>query len=347
MRGSVIVRSKDEADRLRLTLASLVQQTEPAEIIVVNDGSRDHTRAVIEEAAESFPIISIDHAEPLGRSAAANVGAGRASGDVLIFLDGDTLAAPNFVAAHLATHRSAVGEGQGLVGRGETYHLRCTRFFADPETGTPQPGFEARVAGLKEAELARMRVTKDDISERFAMIDERASPGIYPGAGPRMLYEMEMNALRADPECDVLWAAASGSNQSVGRAAFLAAGGFDVSLTINEHRELALRLCQAGLRMVPVSARTYHLTHRTGWRDPLVDSSWESIFYQAHSIPAVPLLSVLWSSLADPVPFPASCRITSLPELSAAAERCGSTLGIENVREAHFRFCEMATAGAS
>ena len=343
MRGSVIVRSKDEADRLRLTLASLIQQTEPAEIIVVNDGSRDHTRAVIEAAAACFPIISIDHAAPLGRSAAANAGAARASGEVLIFLDGDTLAAPDFVAAHLAAHRSAAG---GVVARGETYHLRCTRFFADPEAGTPQPGQEARVAGLKEAELARMRVTKADITERFASIDERASPGIYPGAGPRLLYEMEMNALRAAPDCDVLWAAASGSNQSVGREAFLAAGGFDVLLTINEHRELALRLCQAGARMVPVSARTYHLTHRSGWRDPLVDSSWESIFYQAHPIPAVPLLSVLWASLADPVPFPASCRIVSLPDLSAAARHCGATRGIENVREAHFRFCEMATGDA-
>jgi GT2 family glycosyltransferase len=346
MRASVIVRSKDEADRLRLTITSLIHQTETAEIIVVNDGSRDHTRAVIEEAAEKFSIISIDHAEPLGRSAAANAGAQRASGDILIFLDGDTLAAPNFVAAHLATHRSAVRGGQGVVGRGETYHLRCTRFFADPETGTPQPGHEARVACLKEAELSRMRVTQNDIIERFATIVDRASPGIYPGAGPRQLYEMEMNALQAYPDCDVLWAAASGANQSVRREAFLTSGGFDVLLTINEHRELALRLCQAGLRMVPIPARTYHLTHRTGWRDPLVDTSWESIFYQAHPIPAVPLLSVLWSSLADPVPFPTSCRIVSLPELAAAAQRCGSTLGIENVREAHFRFCEMATGDA-
>ncbi len=347
MRGSVIVRSKDEADRLRLTLASLVQQTEKAEIIVVNDGSTDHTQAVIAEAAETFPIIGIDHAEPLGRSAAANAGAERASGDVLIFLDGDTLAAPNLVAAHLDIHRSAGLGGRGRVGRGETYHLRCTRFFADPETGSPQPDQAERVARLSEAELSRIRVTRSDIAERFATIDERASPGIYPGAGPRLLYEMEMDALQAHPGCDVLWVAASGSNQSVSRDAFLATGGFDVSLTINEHRELALRLCQAGLRMVPVAARTYHLTHRTGWRDPLIDAAWEEIFYRAHPIPAVPLLSVLWSSLADPLPFPTSCRIVSFPALSDAARRCDSVFGIENVRAAHFRFSEMATGNAS
>ena len=40
MSVSVIVRSKNEADRLRLTLTSLARQTVPAEVIVVNDGSR-------------------------------------------------------------------------------------------------------------------------------------------------------------------------------------------------------------------------------------------------------------------------------------------------------------------
>jgi glycosyltransferase involved in cell wall biosynthesis len=335
--GSVIIRSKDEADRLRLTLASLGQQTETAEIIVVNDGSSDHTRAVLAEAAERLPIIAIHHAVPLGRSAAANAGAALASGDVLLFLDGDMLAAPNFVAAHLALHRQAQPAAPGLIARGETYHLRGTRFFQDPAQGTPLPGQEDRIARLSQEELSRMRVARDDITENFANVESRSSPAIYPGAGPRLLYELEMDALRSAPGCDVLWVAASGSNQSVSRAAFRAVGGFDAALTINEHRELALRLCQNGLRMVPVAARTYHLTHRSGWRDPLLDNSWEAIFYRAHPLPAVALLSVLWSSLADRAPFPESSRIASLPALSEAAARCRGVYGIDEVRTAHFR----------
>ena len=39
VRASVIIRSKDEADRLRLTLTSLACQSEPPEVVVVNDGS--------------------------------------------------------------------------------------------------------------------------------------------------------------------------------------------------------------------------------------------------------------------------------------------------------------------
>ncbi len=338
MRASVIIRSKDEADRLRLTLRSLAQQSMPAEVVIVNDGSTDHTEAVIDEAADRLRLVKITHRVPLGRSEAANAGAAQASGDILIFLDGDTLPAPDFVERHVNVH----AERPRTVARGETYHLRCTRFFADPETGSPREGEEARVAGKSEAELARMRVTQRDIVERFHSIHDRAQPGIYPGAGPRLLFDLEMDALRSRPDCGVLWAAASGSNQSVNRDAFLKVGGFDAALTINEHRELALRLCQAGLRMAPADgAFSYHLTHRSGWRDPVADTAWEEIFYRAHPISVVPLLSVFWASLSDPMPFPSAARITSLPELESAAKRCAWASGIEGVRQAHFNTSRM------
>jgi len=334
MRASVIVRSKDEAPRLALTLASLAAQSRAAEVVVVNDGSTDGTATVIDHAALPTPIVRVNHARSLGRSAAANAGAARASGDILIFLDGDTLAGPEFVARHLAAHLA----GANVVARGETFHLRQTRLFKDPSTGSPMPGEEARVAAMSDAEKRRLSVTREEIARDFAAIDRRAQPGIYPGAGPRRLYELEMEALRQDPDCPALWAAASGSNQSVSREAFLASGGFHPSLTVNEHRELALRLCQAGLRMTPADgARSYHMTHRQGWRDPLADTAWEALFYRAHPLPEVALLSVLWASLADPSPCPAAARITSIAALAAAAARRHDGMGDPAaVRRAHF-----------
>ena len=333
MRASVIIRSKDEADRLKLTLRSLARQTEQAEVVVVNDGSTDHTEDVVAEAATWMQLVRVDNKRPLGRSGAANAGAAVACGDILIFLDGDTLAGPEFVARHMDVHRRA----PRAVARGETHHLRCTRFFADPETGSPRPGEEARVAALSSAELARMRVTLHDVDERFQYIHDRSQPGIYPGAGPRRLFEIEMDALRNHPACSVLWAAASGSNQSVARTAFLESGGFDLGLTINEHREVAYRLCIAGAKMLPANgAYSYHLTHRTGWRDPATDTAWEKIFYDAHPIQEIPLLSILWASFSDPPPFPPAARINTLPGLEAAAQRCRGVVGLENVRKAHF-----------
>jgi GT2 family glycosyltransferase len=312
---SVVIRTKDEADRLRLTLASLARQSQPAEVVVVDDGSRDHTPAVLAEAAGDLALKVVRHATPLGRSAASNAGARAASGDVLLFLDGDTLADPDLARRHAHAHHRP-----GLIARGEPLHLRCTRFLLDPEAATPRPGEEERLARTLPAERERLRVTRAQIADDFEAIAQRAEVGVYPGAGPRRLQELELDALRRHPDCAVLWAAASGSNQSVPREAFLAAGGFNAAIDNNEHRELALRLCGAGLRMAPVEgARSYHLTHRSGWRDPLAETSWEAVFYAAHPIAAVKLLAVFWASLAPQSPLPAEARIASLPALEAAA----------------------------
>jgi glycosyltransferase involved in cell wall biosynthesis len=333
MRASVVIRSRDEADRLRLTLASLAAQTEKPQVVVVNDGSTDHTPTVIAEAEAQLDLAAVHHATPAGRSAAANAGAERATGDILLFLDGDTLAAPDLVARHLEAHR----ESRGLVVRGETWHLRCTRTFLDPETGTPRPGEAARGARMSESERSRSIVTRSQLRGDFGAIDRRGQPGVYPGFGPRKLLELEMDALKNHPGCEVLWAAAAGSNQSLSRSAFLESGGFHPQLSINEHRELALRLCRRGLRMAPTPGRSYHMIHRSGWRDPLQDTAWESVFYDAHPLPEVALLPFLWASLSEAPPFPAEAFIRSLPELAVAAARYRGFAGLKSVREAHLR----------
>jgi len=313
---SVVIRSRDEADRLRLTLTSLARQTEPVEVVVVNDGSSDHTAAVMEEAAAGMPLTAIHHEAPCGRSGASNAGARAARGDVLLFLDGDTLAGPDLVGRHAAAHAGRAN----LIGRGEVFHLRCTRFLADPETGTPKPGEAERLARMSPDELGRLVVTRSQILEAFEAVARRAEPGVYPGEGPRRLQELEMDALQRHPECSVLWAAATGSNLSVPRAAFLQSGGFHEGGGLTEHRELALRLCQMGLGMGLIEgARSYHLTHRSGWRDPLAETGWEDAFYALHPILAVKLLAVFWASLAPRCPLPAEARIRSLVELDVAA----------------------------
>jgi GT2 family glycosyltransferase len=313
---SVVIRSKDEADRLRLTLTSLARQSEPAEVVVVNDGSSDHTVAVLDEAAGWMPLRTIHHERPRGRSEASNAGARAASGEVLLFLDGDTLADPDLVRRHSAAHAAR----QGLVGRGEVLHLRCTRFLKDPETATPWPDQADRLARLPPDERERMRVTRDQILTDFDAVARRAEAGVYPGVGPRRLQELELDALREAPDCSVLWAAATGSNLSAPREAFLRVGGFHEGGGLTEHRELALKLCDAGLRMGLVeAARTYHLTHRSGWRDPLKDTGWEAVFYALHPIRAVKLLAVFWASVSPNSPLPRAARIGSLTELEAAA----------------------------
>ncbi|HVO87050.1 MAG TPA: glycosyltransferase [Casimicrobiaceae bacterium] len=316
MHVSVVVRSRDEAPRLRLTLASLARQTVDCEVIVVNDGSTDHTAAVLAEAEHDVELRVISHAVPRGRAGASNAGARAASGEVLLFLDGDTLAAPDMVERHANLHAA----GGFRIGRGERFHLRSTRFLADPETAAPRPGEEGRLARMSAEERARLAVTRREVLDDFATIVARADRGVYPGVGPRLLQDIEVDALRHHPDCSVLWAAACGSNLSVSREAFLRVGGFNEAIDINEHRELALRLCIDGAGMTFIEgARDYHLTHRAGWRDPLLDTQWEQVFYAAHPRLAVKLLSVFWASLAPQTNIPREARINSLPELETAA----------------------------
>ncbi|WP_034958169.1 glycosyltransferase, partial [Komagataeibacter kakiaceti] len=59
MKASVIIRSRNEADRLRLTLTSLACQSEGAQVVVVNDGSTDHTMDVIGAAAGELDLVAI------------------------------------------------------------------------------------------------------------------------------------------------------------------------------------------------------------------------------------------------------------------------------------------------
>lgn len=295
MKASVVIRSRDEATRLRLTLASLERQAGMAEAIVVDDGSIDDTQAVLAEAAARLPLINLRNTVPAGRAAASNRGAAAASAALLIFLDGDTLAAPDMVAAHLAAH----GDADGLIGRGETRHLRCTRFLSDPETACFWSHEAARAAAMPAEERHALRVTMQQVRGDFAAVARRARAGVYPGAAPAALHTAEMEALLRGSRPERLWAAASGSNLSVRRETFLAAGGFDQEMTINEHRELAWRLCAEGMRMRAVPrAITCHLTHRAGWRDPLADTAWAERFAARHPDAPVAGLIAFWRGLS-------------------------------------------------
>lgn len=101
---SVIIPAFNGASGLLRTLESLRRQTLlPREIIVVDDGSTDETRALAEEAQAAGALdMVIHHGTRCGRSPAVNAGARFARGDLLLALDPDTVLAPAALA-RLAT----------------------------------------------------------------------------------------------------------------------------------------------------------------------------------------------------------------------------------------------------
>jgi cellulose synthase/poly-beta-1,6-N-acetylglucosamine synthase-like glycosyltransferase len=100
MSVSVIVPTFNGGSGLDRTIASLHRQSlRPIEIIVVDDGSTDETRAVAEKArAHGLIDMVICHGTRCGRSAAVNAAARFASGDLLFTVDADTVFEPTAIA---------------------------------------------------------------------------------------------------------------------------------------------------------------------------------------------------------------------------------------------------------
>lgn len=92
---SVCIPAFNVQDYIEDTLISVINQTyKNIEIIVVNDGSTDHTKSVIEKYENDIILL---HQENKGASAARNLAFASAKGDYIKFLDGDDLISPNMV----------------------------------------------------------------------------------------------------------------------------------------------------------------------------------------------------------------------------------------------------------
>ena len=93
---SVVIPTYNRADTVRRSIDSVLEQSYcPIEIIVVDDGSTDATREVLQEYGDRILFI---HQENGGPSVARNAGAGLASGEFIAFLDSDDTWKPAKVA---------------------------------------------------------------------------------------------------------------------------------------------------------------------------------------------------------------------------------------------------------
>ena len=104
MRISVIVPTLNRSASLHQTLVSVLTQAFPAsdfEVIVVDNGSKDSTRAAVETLQTDHPNLRLRYIyepEP-GLLSGRHRGALEASGEILAFTDDDIEAAPGWLAA--------------------------------------------------------------------------------------------------------------------------------------------------------------------------------------------------------------------------------------------------------
>lgn len=241
--AALIVSTYQKPRHLQLVLASIAMQAGVAgkmELVVTDDGSTDETRHIVERFAQAvdFPVRFTTHEHRTFQLARCrNEGAAASVAPYLLFVDGDCILPPDFVAQHLTRRRPAT-----------TFSGDCLRME------------EAISARVDEA-VIRSGIYRDWVlpaeSRRLAKVDRKAR-----------LYSLIRH--RSKPKL-------FGGNVGVWRSDFERVNGYDEDFEGwgCEDDDLARRLRQVGLRIQSIMrwTRAYHLWHRrestapARWRD--------------------------------------------------------------------------------
>ena len=98
---SIVVAARNEARGIEAAMRSLLAQDAPRlEVVAVDDRSEDATGAILDRFAEHEPRLRVVHVTELpagwlGKNHALWLGAGHATGELLLFTDGDVVMAPD------------------------------------------------------------------------------------------------------------------------------------------------------------------------------------------------------------------------------------------------------------
>ena len=122
---SIVIPARNEAAAIGDVVRKARTGYPDAEIIVVDDGSRDETASCAGQAGAAV----IRHPESLGNGASVKTGARVARGDTLVFLDGDGQHDPGDIGRLL----EKLGQGYDMAvgARNSGSHANVGRLFAN------------------------------------------------------------------------------------------------------------------------------------------------------------------------------------------------------------------------
>jgi GT2 family glycosyltransferase len=237
----VVVTTYRWPEALRAVLAGLAAQADRSfETVVADDGSGPETAAELRSAAPRLPggLVHVWHPDRGFRAGPIrNRGVAAASGDYLVFLDGDSIPRPGFVAAH----REAARPGWAIRGRRALLSARLTPRVLSGEVDPASAG----VAGLLRWRLG------GDLNRVLPFLP----------SGP-----VSLGSIRAALGLGLHWKHARTVNLAAWRGDLARVNGFDERFTGwgFEDSDLAIRLGRAGVRLgaLPGAGTVLHLHHR-------------------------------------------------------------------------------------
>jgi glycosyltransferase involved in cell wall biosynthesis len=241
---SVIVTTYNRPDALSAVIRALLDQTDPDfEVIVADDGSGQPTRdalAAFRNAARSRGLKRLVHAwqpdDGFRASAARNLGVFASKGEYLVFLDGDCVPRPDFIARHrLLAERGFMVSGsrvllseeftQSVLSSGDAIHTRGLSYW-----------LQQRLAGNTNKIVPLLH---------------------FPNTGLRHYRKVKWNRIKS-------------CNLAIWRDDYAAVDGFDESFVGwgHEDADVVLRLARHGIRRKggAFSTEVFHLWHRENTR---------------------------------------------------------------------------------
>lgn len=153
---SIIIPARDESANLAPVLACIRQLLPDAELLVIDDGSMDSTGQIALDAGASV----IRHPQALGNGAAIKAGARIASGEVLVFMDGDGQHDPADIPGLIEKLESGYSMAVGARSRasqasmGRSLANRCYNRLASWMTGQR---IEDLTSGFRAVKASRFR----------------------------------------------------------------------------------------------------------------------------------------------------------------------------------------------
>lgn len=112
MKVSVIIPTFNEEDVILDCIESLGEQTfQEFEIIIIDDGSTDNTGELISNLQKKIKEIKFLKQKHKGPGAARNLGAKRAKGEILVFVDSDMTFDKNFIKNLISYIKSGKAKG--------------------------------------------------------------------------------------------------------------------------------------------------------------------------------------------------------------------------------------------